>query len=59
MMRGNYKVDKSKLVDKIYKLHQLLPTTPEISEQTFGEHPQPAKRIVETEITSGDHRKAA
>ncbi len=58
-MRGNYKVDKSKLVDKIYKLHQLLPTTLEISGQTFGEHHQQARTIVETETTSGNHRKTA
>lgn len=56
-MRGNYKTDKSHLVDKIYKLHQLFPTNPD-SQQTF-EQKQSARKIVEIEIISDRQKKAA
>lgn len=58
IVKGNYKVDKSHLVDKIYKLHQVLSTNPESLEQTFEEK-QPNRKIVEIEITSDRQRKAA
>lgn len=56
-MRGNYKTDKSHLVDKIYKLHQLVPTNSD-SQQTF-EQKQSARKIVEIEIISDRQKKAA
>lgn len=56
-MRGSHRIDKSKLVDKIYMLHQLHQKNTEISEQAPKKYDSQVRRIHDRD--EDDFRKAA
>ncbi|MDZ4871380.1 MAG: hypothetical protein CLLPBCKN_000768 [Chroococcidiopsis cubana SAG 39.79] len=56
-MRGSHRIDKSKLVDKIYMLHQLQQQNIKMSERSPKKYDSQVKRI--HDIDEDDFRKAA
>jgi hypothetical protein len=56
-MRDSHRIDKSKLVDKIYMLYQLRQTNAEMSEQIPEKHHAQVRRI--RALDDDSQRKAA